>query len=750
MTITAISGSFDPGLIISSGNPLVALSGSQVAFTTILSGGSATLSEGALADEMTVSKGGVLEGAGDLEGDDSVFGLVGGVTLTGGTAGGGQLTLFSGGTASGLTITGANVANQSLFQIESGASATNNIIASEGVEVVYSGGVASGDIVEDGGYLFLQSATASNETVLSGGTLDFGGRLTSDLTVPAVVTTTTELGGASVKSGGVISLLGATLVSGVTVSLGSGAETIDLTVSKGAVVLGSGGVGGETYVAGSVSGVEIEAGEITLLTGGAASGVVDGGTLQIDAGATATGTIVSGGAFLLDYGSATGTVVSSGGAADLYAADSGDTVEAGGKEAVRAGGAASGMQVLSGGIDYVLVSGTTTGTTVSAGGMESISGGVTKSTTVLSGGLAYVFSGGVASGDIVQNGGKELISSGGVARGTQLLSGGSEYVYSSGVASGTQLSGGKAAVSAGGSTVGATVFSGGVNYVFNSGTTTGTVVSFGGYELVSSGGVASGAKVLFGGQESVYLTGVAVGATVSSGGKEVVYAGGTASGVALLAGGELYDDGVVVFAGAGTLAGTLSGSGQIDETGGGDLLISGAGAAYDGAAVISGGTIELGTAHALGSGYVQFHEPSTGSAVLQIDAADAPAAGGTFANPIYNFSSAGEDIDLRSIAFVAGASATVAGSTLVLSDGGKTYTFDLVGSIGDAYPVLSDGHGGTLIDPRAIDPKVVAFAHATAAFAPSDAAKTALVSSTSPGGATPFMHATGSAAAARF
>jgi hypothetical protein len=79
---------------------------------------------------------------------------------------------------------------------------------------------------------------------------------------------------------------------------------------------------------------------------------------------------------------------------------------------------------------------------------------------------------------------------------------------------------------------------------------------------------------------------------------------------------------------------------------------------------------------------------------------------------------------------------------LVLSDGGATYKFNLGGSIAGAYPILSDGHGGTLIDP-----KVVAFAQTAASFAPSDAAKTALVSSTSPTGPTPLLHATASAGA---
>ena len=114
---------------------------------------------------------------------------------------------------------------------------------------------------------------------------------------------------------------------------------------------------------------------------------------------------------------------------------------------------------------------------------------------------------------------------------------------------------------------------------------------------------------------------------------------------------------------------------------------------------------------------------------------------------VSNFNAAGEDIDLRSIAFVAGASASVVGSTLVLHDGGKTYTFDIAGTTAGAYPVLADGHGGTLIDPipaaapKALDPTALAFAHAAAAFTPSGAANTALASSTSPAGQTPFAHA---------
>jgi hypothetical protein len=143
----------------------------------------------------------------------------------------------------------------------------------------------------------------------------------------------------------------------------------------------------------------------------------------------------------------------------------------------------------------------------------------------------------------------------------------------------------------------------------------------------------------------------------------------------------------------------------------------------------------------LGQGSVVF-AAGTVSQTLQIDAADAPAAGGTFANTIWNFSGTNDYIDLRSIAYVDGASATVSGHTLTLVDGGNTYKFRLAVLVSGAFPVTSDGHGGTLIDPE-----VLAFAHAAAAFAPSGAATTSLASSTSPVARTLLLHATASAAA---
>jgi len=263
---------------------------------------------------------------------------------------------------------------------------------------------------------------------------------------------------------------------------------------------------------------------------------------------------------------------------------------------------------------------------------------------------------------------------------------------------------------------------------------------------VRSGGLAEATSVLAGGVDYVSSGGDDADAVVSAGGKQVVSAGGVANGLTLLSGGEVVDDGEVRIAGDATLAGILSGSGAVIETGGGTLLLSSYGDRdFAGKAAISGGTIELATLGALGSASVQFVAPATGSAVLRIDAADAPKAGGTFVNTIDDFASAGEDVDLTGLAFVAGATAVVSGSTLVLSDGGKTYDFHLAGTTAASYTVASDGAGGTLIEASGGE-AVARFAQAAAGFAAPSAGFASIARTTS-AAEMPLLHVVGSGGA---
>src|ERR1700723_496842 len=86
MTITVSAGVSSGGLTISSGDPLVVLSGGFVSSSTILSGGSATFSSGSLGEFLTVSKGGVLQGPGAVDGFINVYGSVSGVSNFGSMA----------------------------------------------------------------------------------------------------------------------------------------------------------------------------------------------------------------------------------------------------------------------------------------------------------------------------------------------------------------------------------------------------------------------------------------------------------------------------------------------------------------------------------------------------------------------------------------------------------------------------------------------------------------------------------------
>jgi len=712
------------------------------------------------------------------------------------------------------TVDSAKVSAHGLLNVESGGSGNYNSVISGGTLSVFSGGSSLGNHIESGGTEVVLGlsvldgvSSGGNQIVSSGGsagldgidagatqTVEHGGTdiasliggseyvygVGSNETVsgePAnqyvesggrvVGATLTDIGFQIVESGGVASstsvgadtyqivssggnVVSSIVGSGGVVELLAGAIGDTLTVSAGATLEGPGALIDHNSVAGTVSGVTV--GDAThddsleLLSGGVAFDVtatLGHDYLQVDIGASATGTVLTTEGYDLVYGLAVSTTVSSGGT-----------------EYVDSGGETLSATVLDGGTED-LASGTTgDALTVSGGGVVSGPGvligadtidGAANSVGVGAGGTATFGAGGLAYETTVLSGGRETLS-GGRAIGTTASGGALFYVLAGATATGTVLAaGGEMVVSSGGVASATTILSGSLEYVRASGATTGTVVSSGGQETVSSGGVAALTSVLSGGRSYVSSGGVASGTTVSNDGRETILAGGEARGLAVAAGGVLVDDGEVRIAGAGTLAGVLSGSGLIVQTAAGDLLLSGSDAAFSGGALIEGGTIELATAGALGSGYAQFEAPATGSAVLQIDAADAPAAGGTFANTIYDFSGADEDIDLRSIAYVSGASATVSGGVLVLSDGGKTYKFNLAGTTAGAYPVLSDGHGGTLIDPTAagrkatapkpIDPKALAFAHTLAAFAPSDAANTALVSSTSPTGRTPFLHA---------
>jgi autotransporter passenger strand-loop-strand repeat protein len=650
----------------------------------------------------------------------------------------------SGQTSSGITV------SSGLLTVDKGGTALDITVAGGGVVEVQSGGKASGDLIRSGGDQTISAGAGASGTIIySGGKEDvFGSSLSAVISRGGYqeITFGGVASGAIVHSGGFQELgeiFGLEITSGLV-----GGSSVDTFVSGGEQIVDGGSTATNTHLlSGGVQWVGDTPDRIELKNDVAIGSVVGSGatatTFKLISSATIYENgkifetdVISGAKEVTSYGSADaaldGYVVSK--------TQSGDEVT----RIIREPGGGLYSSVTK--IGYINLGGVLSATTVESGGTIQYDGGTTQglvldagATEVIGGayrGVVFTVDNGpvVLSGGEVASGVTEIVASGGVDKAGTVLAGAKEYVSSAGLASGTRIrDGGVLVVSSGGRSVGDTV-------------------SSGGRETISAGAAASGGEVLAGGVLSgagsvggaVLDYGAVDGASVASGANLTVESGASATGVAVQHGGEVIDDGEMRFAGAGALDGTLKGSGLLVQAAAGDLVLSGSGATFDGKAVISGGTLELATSGALGKGGVSFEEPAAGSAVLQIDAADAPAAGGTFANRIDDFSGAHEEIDLRSIAFVSGAKAKVVGSTLVLTDGGKSYSFDIGGSVAGAYAVVSDGHGGTLIDPHA-----ALFAQTAAAFAPSDAASTALVSSPSPADHTPFLHAAGSATAAR-
>jgi autotransporter passenger strand-loop-strand repeat protein len=713
--------------------------------SALLNGGSETVESGGASDFTSVQAGATLSillsggGIGDHVADGGTEVVLGQAVFETISAGGTQIVSAGGldaggsiggtqdvyGVASGDTVSGIP-ANQ---YIEAGGSAVSAALSAVGYQYVLSGGYASATTVSATTRQIVESAGVARATVV---------------------------------------------LSGGTVILDAGGTGDALTVSAGGLVDGSGVLIDHSTVAGTVEGVTVgdddHFDQLELLAGGVASGVtvtIVDDFLQVDSGASATGTILTLDAYDVVLGSTTSTTVSGG--SDELISSGGIAVAtrifSGGVATISSGGRSVDATIFSGGIEHVLAFGETGGTVVSEGGQELVSssgivgrstlrsggeqyvslGGSANETTVSSGGIEYVLASGTTTATVVSAGGYERVSSGGSASRTTVASAGRLYVYSDGVASViTVSSGGALTVLSGGAASGAVLSSGGEEVVSSGGDGFATTISSGGKAAIYAAGTAVGTTLLSGGLEYILSGAGAEETVVSSGGDEVVSSGGGALGLTLRAGGTVIDDGRMRYGGVGSLDGSLEGSGSIAQTAAGDLVLSGAGAAFSGRAVIEAGTIELATAGALGTGTVQFVEPSTGSAVLQIDAADAPVAGGTFANTLYEFNGANEDIDLRSIAFVSGAKAKIVGSTLVLTDGGKTYTFNVGGTTAGAYPVLSDGHGGTLIDPKA-----ATLTQAIAAFAPPSAATAGPISRTTSSAETPFLHATASVLAGR-
>jgi autotransporter passenger strand-loop-strand repeat protein len=636
--------------VVSDGGREYVSSGGLTDSTTVDSAGFDIVSGGATADFTTVSSGGILILLPGAVSNSPTYDP-GSYVFSSGVVVISQSTVISEASGSATNVVDGG---ETEYVLPGGEAASSQI--NGGTELVYSGGTASGVTVNQYGTQNVYTGAIVTSTTLSGGNeaVDSGGTTSA--------TTVSNGGNEYVYSSG--HTISTTVSNGGAETVSNGGTASFTTVIGGSEIVEAGGTAISTTV---------DAGGTAGIFGGASisTTVKDGGTEYVaEAGATTTGTIVSAGGSQTLYNRAVAsfTVLSNGGSQTLTDATAVDTtVGAGGTQIVLAAGVASDTTVDASGREYVSSAGVTTGTTLSggqeyvlfggsavsatilSGGTEAVSsGGVASSTTVSSGGFERVYTGGSAVSTTVSSGGAEMVSSGGTAIATTVDAGGAEYVYAGDPSISTIVSsGGVEFVSSGGVTSFTTVSAGGAELVFSGGSAVSTTVDPGGYLVVVPGGsqtlttdngeIVSTGVVLY--QPDAGITVYATSAndvTVSSGATEYVLPSGRAISNAVEAGGTQ-----ILYSGGSADYTTLSG---FSFSGGTQYLYSGATATsttvdrnaeqilYAGATASD--TTVTGTAFGGGLQYVSSGGSAISTTLASYDTHEDVFSGGTTTNTI--------------------------------------------------------------------------------------------------------------------
>ena len=298
------SGGTTAGTVVSNGGFEVILPGGSASGSTLASGGFEYVNAGGLVSGTTVSSGAIQNDVGTASGTvpdgfQTIFagGAANGTTInsggyeyilpggsvsrtvvssggiqnddgtaTGTTLGGFQI-IFSGATANGTTITstgyqyilpGATVSGATVAhggtQNDDG---TANGTTLGGLQVIFSGAVASGTTLTSGGYEYILPGGVASNTVLSSGSLE-----NDDGTA----------NGVTISSGSEAIVFGGATASGVTVDAGgfeivvSGGVTSATTISGGNVELGGGNGAGSGTITFSGGGI-LKLDQSTAFTG---------------------------------------------------------------------------------------------------------------------------------------------------------------------------------------------------------------------------------------------------------------------------------------------------------------------------------------------------------------------------------------------------------------------------------------------------------------------------------------------------
>lgn len=435
--------------------------------------------------------------------------------------------------------------------------------------------------------------------------------------------------------------------------------------------------------------------ELVEAGGRALSNTIDaGGLVTVESGGTTrSDTVASGGVEVISSGGrANFAVVSSAGlleghgalvGADVFGELSGLMLS--GYDAIESGGTATSVLLAPNGYLVVQSGGEISGAVAGRNSEIMLSAGGSAFDTLVSGPVADAEFGASADGVTVQAGGVIAVTG---------FAGPSEFATLTAL---EVLHGGTALIEFQGATEGARIGAGGVEQLDGGSQAEHTEVFSGGTFSVNDSGYALSSLVH--GSETVSSDGQEFGAKVFSGGVLEIAAGGAGTEIRAVAGGTVIDDGYMEYGESGrpVLAGTLSGSGTINEEGYERLVLEDDGSAFTGELTIGGHLVELASVDALGDAPVVFYEQGNGDPTLQVDAAALPSSGAAFANVLSGFNQSSERLDLASLTFTSGATARINGDTLTLKDGTYIARFTLAGPLATRYAVASDGQGGTLV-----------------------------------------------------
>jgi autotransporter passenger strand-loop-strand repeat protein len=447
-----------------------------------------------MASATTLSGGEQVVASGGSAAGTIISGGSGGLELidAGGSANGTQV--YSGGLQSIFGATsGTTVNSGGSAWIDSGGSAAQMLVGSDGHATVLSGGAANGATIS-GGLLELASGGSAVGAVTFAGS---GGVLQVD--DPSALGSSELVVISGIAPGDAIDFRNVAYSSSGSVSLNSAVNLLEISennanhfiefdphqnLAKTSFLLAPDSGSGSLVVAGKL----------------------------VPSGNTVSGSSLSQG-FEVVSGNSINTAVNSGGIELIYsgATDTESTVNDNGFQYVYSGGAASNTVLNDPGEQIILAGGLASGAILS-GGRQVVFGNV-GGTIIGSDGLQVVESGGVASGSILQAGGTSYIHSFGQEVGAQ-ISGGNSDVF--GNATRDTIFAGSQVVESGGTASNTAVFSGGVEVVSSGGTAVVTTIS-GGKEELAAGAVASGAITFAGTGGTLKIDGTVMPANVVSG-----------------------------------------------------------------------------------------------------------------------------------------------------------------------------------------------------------------------------------------